>query len=37
MEFRIEPGRGYQIVEKFMDDTSVDFLQVDAIFMPVKK
>ena len=29
--------KGYQIVEKFMDDTSVDFLQVDAIFMPVKK
>ena len=37
MEFRIEPGKGYQIVEKFMDDTSVDFLQVDAIFMPVEK
>jgi DNA-directed RNA polymerase subunit alpha len=37
MEFRIEAGKGYQIVEKFMDDTSVDFLQVDAIFMPVKK
>jgi DNA-directed RNA polymerase subunit alpha len=37
MEFRIEPGKGYQIVEKFMDDTSIDFLQVDAIFMPVKK
>jgi DNA-directed RNA polymerase subunit alpha len=37
MEFRIEPGRGYHLVEKFMDDTSVDFLQVDAIFMPVKK
>jgi len=37
MEFRIEPGKGYKIVEKFMDDTSVDFLQVDAIFMPVKK
>ena len=37
IEFRIEPGKGYQIVEKFMDDTSIDFLQVDAIFMPVKK
>ena len=37
MEFRIEPGKGYHLVEKFMDDTSVDFLQVDAIFMPVKK
>lgn len=37
MEFRIEGGKGYKIVEKFMDDTSVDFLQVDSIFMPVKK
>nr|BDA97355.1 RNA polymerase alpha subunit [Cryptomonas curvata] len=37
MEFRIEGGKGYKIVEKFMDDTSVDFLQVDAIFMPVRK
>ena len=37
MEFKIEGGKGYQIVEKFMDDTSVDFLQVDSIFMPVKK
>lgn len=37
MEFRIEGGKGYKIVEKFIDDTSVDFLQVDAIFMPVKK
>jgi DNA-directed RNA polymerase subunit alpha len=37
MEFRIEAGKGYQIVEKFMEDTSVDFLQVDAVFMPVKK
>ena len=37
MEFRIEPGKGYHLVEKFIDDTSVDFLQVDAIFMPVKK
>ena len=37
MEFRIEAGKGYQIVEKFMEDTSIDFLQVDAVFMPVKK
>jgi DNA-directed RNA polymerase subunit alpha len=37
MEFKIEGGKGYQIVEKFMDDTSIDFLQVDSIFMPVKK
>jgi DNA-directed RNA polymerase subunit alpha len=37
MEFRIDSGKGYQIVEKFMDENSTDFLQVDAIFMPVKK
>jgi len=37
MEFRIEVGKGYQIVEKFTDEVSFDFLQVDAIFMPVKK
>ena len=37
MEFRIEVGKGYQIIEKFIDESSVDFLQVDAIFMPVKK
>lgn len=37
MEFRIETGKGYQIVEKVVDETSIDFLQVDAIFMPVKK
>ena len=37
MEFKIESGKGYQLVEKFVDDTSVDFLRVDAIFMPVKK
>lgn len=37
MEFRIETGKGYQISEKLVDETSIDFLQVDAIFMPVKK
>jgi DNA-directed RNA polymerase subunit alpha len=37
MEFRIEKGRGYRLVEKGIDETSVDFLQVDSIFMPVKK
>jgi len=35
MEFKIENGRGYQLTEKFIDDTSIDFLRVDAIFMPV--
>lgn len=37
MEFRIEKGKGYRLVEKGMDETSVDFLQIDSIFMPVKK
>lgn len=37
MEFRIEKGKGYRLVEKGIDETSVDFLQVDSIFMPVKK
>jgi DNA-directed RNA polymerase subunit alpha len=37
MEFRIEKGRGYRLVEKGIDEASVDFLQVDSIFMPVKK
>ena len=37
MEFRIETGRGYNLIERSTDDTSIDFLQVDAIFMPVKK
>lgn len=37
MEFRIETGKGYNLIERSTDDTSIDFLQVDAIFMPVKK
>ena len=37
MEFRIEKGKGYQLVEKGIDETSLDFLQIDSIFMPVKK
>jgi DNA-directed RNA polymerase subunit alpha len=37
MEFRIEKGCGYCLVEKGIDEESVDFLQVDSIFMPVKK
>jgi DNA-directed RNA polymerase subunit alpha len=37
MEFRIETGKGYHLIERNLDDTSIDFLQVDAIFMPVKK
>ena len=37
MEFKIDNGRGYQLTEKLIDDVSIDFLRVDAIFMPVKK
>lgn len=37
MEFRIEKGKGYHLIERSVDESSLDFLQVDAIFMPVKK
>lgn len=38
MEFRIEKGKGYRAVERGKDEnTSLDFLQIDAIFMPVSK
>jgi len=37
MEFRIEHGRGYKLVTKGIDDNAIDFLQIDAVFMPAKK
>ena len=37
MEFKIEQGNGYQLVDKGVDDRSIDFLQIDAVFMPAKK
>lgn len=38
MEFRIEKGRGYRAVDRGRDDNSaLDFLQIDAVFMPVRK
>lgn len=37
MEFRIEQGNGYKLVDKGIDDKSIDFLQIDAVFMPAKK
>ncbi len=38
MEFRIEKGKGYRAVEKGRDDTAaLDFLQIDSVFMPVRK
>nr|YP_009392951.1 RNA polymerase a-subunit [Caloglossa intermedia]ARW61513.1 RNA polymerase a-subunit [Caloglossa intermedia] len=37
MEFRIEKGKGYRLMNKGIDSKSVDFLQIDAVFMPAKK
>ena len=38
MEFRVEKGKGYRAVERGKDETtSLDFLQIDAVFMPVTK
>lgn len=38
MEFRVEQGKGYRAVEKGRDETTaLDFLQIDSVFMPVRK
>jgi DNA-directed RNA polymerase subunit alpha len=38
MEFRVERGRGYRAVSRNRDDaTALDFMQIDAVFMPVRK
>lgn len=38
MEFRVERGTGYRAIEKGNDETtSLDFLQIDSVFMPVSK
>jgi DNA-directed RNA polymerase subunit alpha len=38
MEFRVERGKGYRSVDKSRDDAAaLDFLQIDSIFMPVRK
>lgn len=37
MEFRIEKGKGYRGVDKIRDENALDFLQIDAIYMPVRK
>jgi len=37
MEIKIEQGNGYRLVEKGIDKKSIDFLQIDAIFMPTKR
>ena len=36
MEFRLEKGKGYRAIDRKKDEAlSLDFLQVDAVFMPV--
>ena len=37
MEFRIEKGNGYRLVDGNIFEKSIDFLQIDAVFMPVKR
>nr|QCI06919.1 RNA polymerase a-subunit [Halydictyon mirabile] len=37
MEFRIERGYGYHLMNRSIDNKSIDFLQIDAVFMPAKK
>ncbi|NJO43622.1 MAG: DNA-directed RNA polymerase subunit alpha [Cyanobacteria bacterium CRU_2_1] len=38
MEFRIEKGVGYRAIERGRDEAAaLDFLQIDAVFMPVRK
>lgn len=38
MEFRIEHGQGYKAIERNKDDaTALDFMQIDSVFMPVRK
>ncbi|MBD2482657.1 MULTISPECIES: DNA-directed RNA polymerase subunit alpha [Planktothrix] len=38
MEFQVEKGTGYRAVERSRDEaTALDFLQIDAVFMPVRK
>lgn len=37
MEFRIEQGHGYHLIDKDIHKKSIDFLQIDAVFMPATK
>lgn len=38
MEFRVERGIGYRAIDRSQDETlAIDFLQIDSIFMPVRK
>lgn len=38
MEFQVEKGTGYRAIDRSRDEaTALDFLQIDAVFMPVRK
>lgn len=37
MEIKIDCGRGYNLAEKSTEESSTNFLQVDAVFMPIKR
>nr|YP_010986333.1 plastid-encoded DNA-directed RNA polymerase subunit alpha [Pachymeniopsis lanceolata]WOL37251.1 plastid-encoded DNA-directed RNA polymerase subunit alpha [Pachymeniopsis lanceolata] len=37
MEFKIEQGHGYRLADKNINNKSIDFLQIDAVFMPATK
>jgi len=37
MEFKVEFGQGYKLLNKTEIEKAMDFLQIDAIFMPVQK
>lgn len=38
MEFRVEQGTGYRTIDRSRDDAAaLDFLQIDSVFMPVRK
>ncbi len=38
LEFYVERGRGYRMLDGSQEDgTSIDFLQIDAVFMPVRQ
>lgn len=37
MECKVQRGTGYQLLDNYVKDESIDFLQVDAVFMPVRK
>ncbi len=38
MEFRVETGRGYRSIDRTREEAmGLDFLEIDAVFMPVRK